>query len=78
MDPRWIVRFRSDDFEAELFVFYGPLADVSAFRRKDPERGYLVGGEDEVTDERLIEMLDDLALATSGGPDPTWLRLVPN
>lgn len=78
MDPRWIVHFRSDDFVAECFVFYGPLVDVSAFRQKAPERGYLVGGEDDVTNERLIEMLDDLAVATSGGPDPKWLRSVPN
>lgn len=77
MDPRWIAHFRSDLFEADLMVFYGPLVDVSAFRPQSADPGYLVGGEEDVSDERLIEMLDDLDASARGGPDPQWLRSVP-
>jgi hypothetical protein len=74
MDPTWIARFRSDAFEAELRVFYGPYVDVSAFQPNAPGRGYLVGGEEAVTGERLVQMLNDLAAATKGAPPPTWLK----
>lgn len=77
MDPRWIVHFRSEHFEAELMVFYGPFVDVSAFRPQSVELGYLVGGGEGVSDERFTEMLDDLAASARGGPDPQWLRFVP-
>lgn len=77
MDPRWIARFRSDHFEADLMVFYGPVVDVSAFRSKGSGRGYFVGGEEGVSDERFIELLDDLDASARGGPDPEWLRFIP-
>jgi hypothetical protein len=76
MDPRWIAHFRSDHFEAELMVFYGPVVDVSAFRPQSVDLGYFVGGEEGVSDERFIEMLDDLAASARGGPVPQWLRSV--
>ena len=76
MDPTWIARFRTAEFEADLMVFYGPHIDVSAFRPEVSASGYLVGGEDDVSDERFVEMLNDLASAARGGPDPTWMRFV--
>jgi hypothetical protein len=76
MDPRWIARFRSDLYEADLMLFYGPFVHASAYRPTKPGQGYFDGGEDGVSDARFIEMLDDLAAALSGGPDPIWLRLI--
>lgn len=76
MNPRWIARIRSDAFEADLMIFYGPVIDVSASRPSAPEPGYFVGGEVGLSDERFIEMLNDLAAAAAGGPDPGWLRVI--
>lgn len=78
MDPRWIAHFRSVYFEAELMVFYGPMVDVSAFRPQNVDLGYLVGGEQGVSDERFIDMLNDLAACAGGDPEPQWLRFVPS
>ena len=78
MDPRWIARIRTEEFEADLMLFYGPVVDVSAFRPKRPDLGYLVGGEDIESDARFLEVLRDLSIAAAGGEDPAWLRRVPN
>lgn len=77
MDPRWIAHIRTDHFEADLLVFYGPVIDVSGSALLAPEPGYFVGGERDVSDERFLKMLDDLAKAAAGDPGPKWLRLVP-
>jgi hypothetical protein len=77
MDPTWVLRLRAPDLEADVLLFYGPMVDVSAFRPKHLDDRALVGGEDDVTPERLIEMLNDLAQTAGGGVLASWLRPSP-
>jgi hypothetical protein len=74
MDPTWILSIRSNDLEADVHLFLGPYLDVSAFRPTDPDAGAYIGGEDGLSNARLIEMLDDLEAASLGGDLPSWLR----
>jgi hypothetical protein len=76
MDPRSILSLRSADLDADVCLFPGMLVDVSVARPSDTGSGLFVGGEDGLTEARLIEMLDDLAAAARGGPPPDWLRPV--
>ena len=76
MVPRWILTIRRQELEADVYLFLGPSVDVSAFRPSDPDGGGYVGSEEQLSDARLIEMLDDLASASLGGPLPDWLRSV--
>jgi len=67
MDPTWIVRFRSETLEAEALLFRGAVVDVSASRPGALDVGLLVGGEVNLSDARLIEMLDGLEAGARGG-----------
>jgi hypothetical protein len=77
MDPTWMLRMSGQLLEAEVHLFYGPHVDVSAFLPQRPEVGMFVGGEDGITGQRLVEMLDGLEKATRGGAMPTWLHSAP-
>lgn len=74
MDPTWVLRLRSELLEAHVCLFRGPFMDVSAFRPTAVEAGAFVGGEEGLSDARLIQMLDALADAGMGADLPTWLR----
>jgi hypothetical protein len=77
MDPTWILNLRSDGLEANVCLFYGPVLDVSAFRPENVDEGAFVGGAQDFTAERLLEMLEDLGEAADGSALPDWLRSVP-
>jgi hypothetical protein len=74
MDPTWVLRVRSEQLEADVLLFRGPHLDVSAYRPSDLEAGAFVGGEDGLSDARLVQMLDGLAAASLGADLPAWLR----
>lgn len=74
MDPTWILGMSGPLLEADVCLFYGPHVDISAFLTQRPDDGMLVGGEDGITEQRLVEMLDGLDGMNRGGAVPTWLR----
>jgi hypothetical protein len=74
MDPTWLLRMSGELLDAEVCLFYGPRVDVAAFLPKQPADGMFVGGEDGVTGQRLVEMLDGLARVNDGEIMPAWLR----
>jgi hypothetical protein len=74
MDPTWVLRLRGGQLEAEVFLFRGPYVDVSACRPSAPEAGAFIGGEDNLSDARLVQMLDGLSEAAMGADLPAWLR----
>ncbi|AVT37718.1 hypothetical protein C6W10_16055 [Plantactinospora sp. BB1] len=57
-----------------MHLFYGPHVDVSAFLLERLEDGMFVGGEDGITGQRLVEMLDGLEQVSRGDAIPAWLR----
>lgn len=77
MDPTWILNLRSHGLEADVYLFYGPVLDVSAFRPEDVHEGAFIGGAQDFTADRLLEMLDELGEAADGRALPGWLRSVP-
>jgi hypothetical protein len=74
MDATWIPRMSGLLLEADVHLFYGPHVDISAFLTQRPEDGMFVGGEDGITRQRLVEMLDGLEQMNRGHAIPTWLR----
>ena len=74
MDPTWILRMSGPLLDAEVFLFYGAYVDISALLPQRPDDGMFVGGEDEITEQRLVMMLDGLDRVSRGGPVATWLR----
>jgi len=74
MDPTWMLRMSGHILDAEVHLFYGPHVDVAAFLPQRPDAGMFVGGEDGITGQRLVEMLDGLEKTSRGGAMPTWLR----
>jgi hypothetical protein len=74
MDPTWILRMSGPLLEAEVHLFYGPHVDISVFLTQRPEGGMFVGGEDGITGQRLVEMLNGLEQMNRGDAMPTWLR----
>ncbi|WP_159104603.1 hypothetical protein [Plantactinospora sp. BB1] len=74
MDATWILRLSGPLVEAEVHLFYGPHVDVSAFLLERLEDGMFVGGEDGITGQRLVEMLDGLEQVSRGDAIPAWLR----
>jgi hypothetical protein len=75
MDPRWILKIRSEHLDADVLLFYGPFLDVSASRPSDPDAGLFVGGAEHLSDDGLVEMLNDLGRAALGDDLPSWLRI---
>lgn len=76
MDPTWVLRLRSPGLEADACLFYGPVLDVSAFRPDDIEAGAFIGGAEDFSADRLVEMLNQLGSAANGSTIPDWLRSV--
>lgn len=76
MDPTWMLRISGHLLDAEVHLFYGPLVNVSMFLTQQADDGMYVGGEDGVTAQRLVEMLDGLDKVNRGGAVPSWLRPV--
>lgn len=74
LDPIWVLRFRSDKFEADACLFRGAYVDVSASELSSSRGRYLVGGEEDLTVARLTAILRDLHGASWGSPTPLWLR----
>ncbi|GAB1689958.1 hypothetical protein [Krasilnikovia sp. M28-CT-15] len=74
MDPTWILRMSGSLLEAEVHLFYGPRVDISAFSTQDPQGVMFVAGEDAITEQRLIAMLNALERMNRGDAVPTWLR----
>jgi hypothetical protein len=74
MDPTWILRMSGPLLEAEVHLFYGPHVDISAFLTQHPEDEMFVGGEDGITGQRLVEMLNGLEQMNRGDAMPAWLR----
>jgi len=74
MNPTWVLRLRSAQLEADVFLFRGPYLDVSAYRPSASEAGAFVGGEDGLSGARLVQMLDGLSEAALGADLPPWLR----
>lgn len=74
MDPTWIVRVSGPLLVAEVHLFYGPHVDISVFLTQRPEDGMFVGGENGITGQRLVEMLNGLEQISRGDAMPTWLR----
>jgi hypothetical protein len=60
--------------EAEVHLFYGPHVDISVFLPQRADDGMFVGGEDGITKQRLLEMLNGLEQMNRGHGTPTWLR----
>ncbi|WP_203819990.1 hypothetical protein [Paractinoplanes ferrugineus] len=74
MDPTWLLRMSSESLDAEVCLFYGPRVDVAAFLPKQPADRMFVGSEDGVTQQRLVEILDELVRVNGGEVMPTRLR----
>jgi hypothetical protein len=74
MDPTRILRMSGPLLEAEVILFYGPRVQVSAFFTQRLEDGMFLAGEDGVTDQRLMTMLNGLQRMSQGDPAPGWLR----
>jgi hypothetical protein len=74
MDPSWILRMSGLSLKAEVHLFFGPHVDISAFLTQRPEDGMFVGGEDGITGQRLVEMVDGLERMNRGDVIPTWRR----
>jgi len=78
MDPTWILRVGGQLLDAEVHLLYGPIVNVSALLMQQANDGMYVGGEDGVTAQRLVEMLDGLNAVGRGGTIPAWLRAMPS
>jgi len=74
MDPTWILRITTASLEAEVTLFYGPHAEVAAFRPTAPEEGMYVGRDNNITADRLTELTDALVAASRGAALPGWLH----
>jgi hypothetical protein len=74
MDPTWILRMSGPLLEAEVFLFYGPHVDISAVLTERSNGGMFVGGEDGITEQRLVAMVDGLDEMNRGGVLAAWLR----
>jgi hypothetical protein len=60
--------------QAEVHLFYGPHVDISVFLTQRPEDGMFIGGENGITGQRLVEMLNGLEQVNRGDAIPAWLR----
>lgn len=76
MDPTWVLTLQSPGLEADVRLFYGPVLDVSASRPDHIDDVAFVGGAEDFTAERLVEMLNGLSFAAVSGTLPDWLRAV--
>jgi hypothetical protein len=74
MDPTWILRITTASLEAEVTLFYGPCAEVAAFRPIAPDEGMYVGRDNNITADRLTKLTDALVAASRGAALPGWLR----
>ncbi|MFI6268536.1 hypothetical protein [Micromonospora zamorensis] len=64
--------------EADVVLFYGPYVDISVLRSAGVEGELYIGGERDITANRLVEMLDDFAAVDRGADLPSWLRPAPD
>ena len=75
MDATWLLRLSGPLLDAEVVLLYGPMVDISMYMPHRLDDGAFVGGGgEEITPERLAEMLDDLGELGRGGTVPAWLR----
>jgi hypothetical protein len=74
MDPTWILRISGASLEAEVHLFYGPHVDISVFLTETSDHDVFIGGEDGITGQRLVEMLNGLEQMDRREHVPAWLR----